>query len=776
MRIKTDRYKTKIPPKMVPSHKNYTEKQLEPADKVELSFGPKEKEWTLLFYNAGEGSEGKRGTAALLDLEKVGSDENTSIVAMNYRSKYYMDRFTRDYGKLQGARTYYVTKNEDPPNKMSLISKILPEEAKALKDYHLTSTRDITSPVIEEHSPDINMGDKDTLKNFIIDNMKKFPAKHYAVIMTGEGKVFSGSMAVDKPDGIIRNEELGQVFRDVEKETGHKIDLLDMNTSFGANVESLYPLRNSVETVVASEDMVWAGSQPLGEAVKDLQKGIKEGKDLSGKELARLFIEEARRQPLGNIYNQTLSAFHMDKMGEVAEDIKSLQKVLLEEKVPPASIKEAMEESLRFDLTDDPKEIYVADAGSFAEEITKHTDSPGVKKAAEKLKKSLKDCVFSEQHATHAMESFTSRILRNYYSEFKKTPKLEKSSGLTVYYDPDSLHPDSMLDELEGRVSISTKTIDKLKDKIETDKLKDLTGKEFSRKELKEKLKKLKFDKEEINMISGEVTLNKSEYEKDFNAVDFLSYVSKASEDEKASRSLIRKGWDKTKDVHKKTKRAISKKTYIPEYFISFAEKAAAAVGIFAGLGFLGACGVPALQVSFGSLFTLKGPLTALKGIKDTFKIARGAGETAAGLKGVKDTVKLISTSTSIKTIKKTKKLISNIQNPVETFKDMKKAAKLASKEKLTSLEKENIVDNIGSVGIGLTLGALGLHLLGVLPAAVVWPAALAAIAIRNGKEMVKLLINRKDHKKHIKEAEEFTNMPTSEKLSSLENLKKSSS
>ncbi len=765
MKILRNSYKPHSPDKAVMPHNLYTEKQLEPDDRVDLSSGTKEKEWTLLFYNAGDGCEAKMGTAKLLDLEKVGSDENTNVVVMNYRSKFNLDRITGDYGKLQGARTYYVTRNENPPEKFPLISKILPEEAKNLKDFTFTGTKDIKSSVIEEHPSDINMGDKETLKEFLLKNMKKFPAKRYAVIMSGHGSAFSGSMIVHNPEGRIKNEELAGVFRDVEKETGHKIDLVNMNTCFSANLEALYPLQNSVGTVVASEDVVWSATQPFGKVLDDLQKGIKEGKEISGKDLARLMIEEARRQPLGNLYIKTLSAMDMEKIGTVADDISNLQKTLMEEAVPPASIKKAMEESLRFDFSSVPKQVYVSDVGAFAKEIIKYSDSEKVKSASEKLQKSLGECVFAEQHATSAMQSVTSRVISKIFTSFAGHERMDDASGLTVYYDADALNPDSRLDQIEGWMSIPEESLKNLPDNIDRAKLDKLAGKEFSKGRLTSELKDLKFSDEEIKTIMEHARLKKSKYSEDVDAVGFLSYVSKATEEEKAGMSSLRKGWNKVKETHKKVIGKISEKTHIPGFIVSFAERVALAVSLFAGVHMLGATGKAVYEAGLGGLFTLQGPLTALKGVKDTLKLVSGTGETAASFKGIKDSVKLLTTTNPFKTYKNTKKVVSTIKSPVTAYKGITGGADLACKEKLTGREKEKIVEHVGNAALGLTLGTFGLYLLGVVPQSVIWPAAILALSIRGGKEVAKVLVSKKDHDGFIKESKEFAEMTATEKL-----------
>ena len=186
---------------------------------------------------------------------------------------------------------------------------------------------------------------------------------------------------------------------------------------------------------------------------------------------------------------------------------------------------------------------------------------------------------------------------------------------------------------------------------------------------------------------------------------------------------------NRVKETHKKVIRTISEKTHIPGFILSFAEKVAMAAGLFVGVHMLGTTGKAVYEAGLGGLFTLEGPLATLKSTKDTLKLISATDESAA------------------------------------SFKDLKDSAELASGEKLTGREKEKIMDHIGNAVLGLTLGTFGLYLLGVAPRSVIWPAAIAALSIRSGKEVAKTLVSKKDHDDFIKESKEFSEMTVTEKL-----------
>ncbi|MEQ8168761.1 MAG: clostripain-related cysteine peptidase [Candidatus Eremiobacterota bacterium] len=720
MRILTNSYKSNFPDKTLILHKAYSEKQLEPVlDRVDVKPEPEEKEWTLLFYNAGQGGEAKMCTHNLLDLENVGSDENTNVVVMNYRSTSWLDGSAGFKPEYRGTKTYYVEKNEKPPEKNpSLISNVLSPEAKHILNFTVTGPQDIKSPVLETHASGTNMGDSETLKKFILENIKKFPAKHYAVILSGHGAAFGGTMIVKHPDGRIRNNELGEVFKEVEKEIGKKVDLVNMNSCYSANIESIYPLKDSVDSLVATESSVFAANQPFGTVLKDLQDGIKDGKNISGKDLARLFVEESRMQPLGNLYMETLSAFDMNKIGSLVEHISNLQKVLMSEGVPSEVIKKAIQNSLRFDYSSVPKQIDLPDLGSFLEEITKLVDSEKVKKAAEEVKKSLGECVFAEEHAKHEMESVTSRV---FHSLCRPEHDLDRATGLTIYYDHDALHFDSRLDQVEGLLMLPEDIGNKLSGKIDAGKLEHLLGKKFSSGRLTSELLDLKFNKEDIDTILAQATMEKTKYAEDVDVRTFLTYASQATEKEKAERSIFRKTLDAVKDKYNRAKYTLAGNIDIAglgHVFVNMLEHAAKTAAFITCGAVLGAAGVPVGQVFYG-------PYIGGKGLK---KVASG----------------------------------------------LKESTELVKKRDLSSREKEKLVDSMALASVGVGLGALGLYTAGVIPKAALLPFFIASLSIRGGKEVVKYFINKKEHNEFAREVKQFDNMNITDKLNYVNNLEES--
>jgi hypothetical protein len=80
--------------------------------------------------------------------------------------------------------------------------------------------------------------------------------------------------------------------------------------------------------------------------------------------------------------------------------------------------------------------------------------------------------------------------------------------------------------------------------------------------------------------------------------------------------------------------------------------------------------------------------------------------------------------------------------------------------------QREKLVDCAAQATLGATMGTFGLHMMGLLPASVVWPVVGVALAARLGKVAGKALSNRSELAQHRQQAERFAQAQTvAEKL-----------
>lgn len=282
-------------------------------DKVEIS-GKKpdipegiHKDWLFLNYIAGDCNLTPFQLGNIDDQERAGSDESTHIIALIDVGP---DLNPMDQS-WSGARTYYVTKDA--------------EEGK------------INSPVIAEHGQHVNMVDPKTLTNFIIENVKKFPADNVALVLNDHGSGFIGAMS-DETDGRghLNMPQIRRALEEAEKVTGKKIDVLGFDACLMADTQAAYELKDCAHYLLASEETEggsgWTYAPMLTnvmtDAIKELQLNIRDSKiNVSPEIFVKNVVRECEKHQADI---PTFSATDLTKMGSLGKSIDSLARSIIE--------------------------------------------------------------------------------------------------------------------------------------------------------------------------------------------------------------------------------------------------------------------------------------------------------------------------------------------------------------------------------------------------------------------------------------------------------------
>ncbi|MBN9415067.1 MAG: hypothetical protein J0I12_06480 [Candidatus Eremiobacteraeota bacterium] len=379
------------------------------------------KEWTVLVYNAGEADEGLMSTHNLLDLQQIGSDDNTHVVCHNYRSPWLYEKLGIGKEHL-GSHQYYVTKEEQDSRQL-----LKGTEIGHFASFFRSTPGRISSP--ELPVPEGKIHETEHLKRFLLDSMKEFPAKHYCLVMSGHGSGFAGQAVTAQ--GRMTNDDLGQTLREVAAETGKPLDVLNLNTCLSGAVEAMHPLQGGALVGVGSQSTVCGATQPLGETLKTLQNSLKAGESVSPQELGSLFVAEAHHQKLSNIYTPTLSAVDLTRMDSLGEKIGQLHEQILEKQIDRETLRQALKDSVQLNYASLPRKVQVTDLGSFVGKLG--AACPELRKQCEEISETLKETVLAEQHQGMDKESPTSRLLRPLLG--KGYEDMGGYTGLTIYYE-----------------------------------------------------------------------------------------------------------------------------------------------------------------------------------------------------------------------------------------------------------------------------------------------------------------------------------------------------
>ena len=181
------------------------------------------KKWLFMNYIAADCNLTKYQLGNIDQQEKVGSDENTHVVAyVDVGNQYH------NYGNWKDCRSYYVTKDNTPGK--------------------------LNSEVIDQFGK-TDMSKPETLTKFIVDAMGKFPADNVCLVLNDHGGGFVGAMTDDgSGNGIMSTPNLKKALADTEAITGKKIDVLGFDACLMAETEVAYELKDHANIYMASEE------------------------------------------------------------------------------------------------------------------------------------------------------------------------------------------------------------------------------------------------------------------------------------------------------------------------------------------------------------------------------------------------------------------------------------------------------------------------------------------------------------------------------------------
>ena len=352
------------------------EKEGKPAVSDEVNIGGSKetakphKKWLFMNYIAADCNLKDFQLRNIDSQEKVGSDENTHIVA-------YVDvgHEPNPMDKTwSGARSYYVTKDS--------------EEGQ------------INSEVISHYGNNVDMSSPATLTKFIVDAMEKFPSDHVALVFNDHGGGFTGAMADDSDGDFMSVPQLRKGLADAEKITGKKIDVIGFDACLMAEAEVAYELKDNANILLASEESEggpgWAYNEMLGEhrgtAIGVLQEALKKRIDVSPEEFAKIIVKINEKYQK---YIPTFSATDLTKMDGLAKSINDFAEAILrsDEK---EEVKQAIVRTQHYGGGDVPySELH--DLHHLAEHVSKRVKDKNLKKAADNVQKAVGEAVIANE-------------------------------------------------------------------------------------------------------------------------------------------------------------------------------------------------------------------------------------------------------------------------------------------------------------------------------------------------------------------------------------------
>ncbi len=219
-----------------------------PPEVMRSGDGPGTAQWTVLAYMDGDGDLEPAIIGDFNEMEVIGSTGSVNVIVQMDRHPAY----DTTNGNWVTTRRFRVERDPDEPGE--------PRDGQ----HNLV----ITSPVLADIG-EVNMGEEDTLVDFVEWGMREYPAKRYFLALVNHGwgwrprsvrtrdagAVSARGVIFDETSGMdcLSNAELRSALQRIKATRGRKLEILGLDVSEEALLEVAYQVRDSVDYLIASQ-------------------------------------------------------------------------------------------------------------------------------------------------------------------------------------------------------------------------------------------------------------------------------------------------------------------------------------------------------------------------------------------------------------------------------------------------------------------------------------------------------------------------------------------
>jgi len=235
--------------------------------------------WTLMIYLDGDNDLETYALDDFMEISSVGSDDNVSILVLFDRWDGKGDPMDNDsYGDWTDTRIYHIEKSE-PPN---------PENA-------------------DKTLGERNMGEAETLIEFLNYSISNYPAEHYALILWDHGYAYHGICFDFDNNDRLEISELRHALDRIHNDLGVRIDLLGIDACLSGIIDMVYGCREYVNLIVFSQEYEESDGWPYDNILSKLISNPM----MTPEELARTIVDEYMGfYDTGSPRNETLSVIN----------------------------------------------------------------------------------------------------------------------------------------------------------------------------------------------------------------------------------------------------------------------------------------------------------------------------------------------------------------------------------------------------------------------------------------------------------------------------------
>ena len=345
-------------------------------------------EWTILMYMDADDDVLEQDIYVdLNEIELIGSTDAVQVVAQ-------FDRFNGSFdgdGDWTGTKRFLVTQDDD-------LGVVGSQELEDLGES--------------------DMGDPQTLFDFVVWGIENFPAQKYALIMSDHGSGWPGGWSDPDPNegSELYTVEIVDALQNIQKATGlEQFELLGFDACLMSQLEVYATMQPFARYAVASEEVEPA----VGWAYTDWLGQLTENPGMQGDELAKIIVDtyieqdqrilddQARTEAFGGGSAQqvaqelgrgiTLSAVDMQAIPGVVTALDNLAAVMTT--LDQGQIAEARAYSQAFESVfgQDSPSPYI-DLGHFSQVLAQVSGSPEAASASDELMGAIQQAVLVEKH------------------------------------------------------------------------------------------------------------------------------------------------------------------------------------------------------------------------------------------------------------------------------------------------------------------------------------------------------------------------------------------
>lgn len=327
--------------------------------------------WTVLVYMVADNDLEPYGIQDLNEMEAAPDNPDVHVVVEVDRSARY-DTSNGDWSTTQRLEVRHDT---DPSNIGSLFLADLGEQ---------------------------NMGDPQTLADFLVWGVDAYPADHYLVVLWDHGYGWSGGIGNDLGNGDHLNiTELGSALTVGAEHLGRPFDVIAFDACLMQQVEVLYELAWVGDTFVAAEDLEPASGWPYEEMLGALYGAAGGGAREVASALAAAYMDYYGTQGetmMSAVDARELRTGLAASLNRLAADLAAL----VED--PDTMGQESLERAI-WNARDQAPAMFITDyidLGDFARRLEGDGRLPeATRAAAAGVRSALNLTVFQESHSVH---------------------------------------------------------------------------------------------------------------------------------------------------------------------------------------------------------------------------------------------------------------------------------------------------------------------------------------------------------------------------------------